>query len=124
MTEDLFILLYTSGSTGVPKGCMLEHRNIAAFCDSYRRNYELTEDSCAAAYASYGFDANMMDMYPTLTSGAVLHIIDESIRLDLNALHEYFEETGTLLPCLSTIYSFTFGKGLPIGKSSSYFSNG
>lgn len=90
--EDLFILLYTSGSTGVPKGCMLEHRNITAFCDSYRRNYELTEDSCVAAYASYGFDANMMDMYPTLTSGAVLHIIDESIRLDLNALHEYFEE--------------------------------
>ncbi len=90
--EDLFILLYTSGSTGVPKGCMLEHRNLAAFCDSYRRNYELTEDSCAAAYASYGFDANMMDMYPTLTAGAELHIIDESIRLDLNALHEYFEE--------------------------------
>lgn len=92
--EDLFILLYTSGSTGVPKGCMLEHRNIAAFCDSYRRNYEFTEDSRAAAYASYGFDANMMDMYPTLTSGAQLHIIDESIRLDLNALYAYFEEQG------------------------------
>ena len=92
--EDLFILLYTSGSTGVPKGCMLEHRNVAAFCDGYRRNYEFTEDSRAAAYASYGFDANMMDMYPTLTSGAQLHIIDESIRLDLNALHAYFEEQG------------------------------
>ena len=92
--EDLFILLYTSGSTGVPKGCMLEHRNLAAFCDGYRRNYEFTEESRAAAYASYGFDANMMDMYPTLTSGAVLHIIDESIRLDLNALYEYFEEQG------------------------------
>ncbi len=92
--EDLFILLYTSGSTGVPKGCMLEHRNLAAFCDGYRRNYEFTEESRAAAYASYGFDANMMDMYPTLTSGAELHIIDESIRLDLNALYEYFEEKG------------------------------
>ncbi|MBR6492503.1 MAG: AMP-binding protein, partial [Paludibacteraceae bacterium] len=26
--SDLFILLYTSGSTGVPKGCQLEHRNL------------------------------------------------------------------------------------------------
>lgn len=92
--EDLFILLYTSGSTGVPKGCMLEHRNVAAFCDNYRRDYELTEESRVAAYASYGFDANMMDMYPTLTSGAALHIIEESIRLDLNALSRYFEKNG------------------------------
>ena len=29
--HDLFILLYTSGSTGVPKGCMLEYGNITAF---------------------------------------------------------------------------------------------
>lgn len=68
--EDLFILLYTSGSTGVPKGCMLEHRNIAAFCDWYRKFYQLSEESRVAAYASYGFDANMMDIYPALTTGA------------------------------------------------------
>lgn len=117
--EDLFILLYTSGSTGVPKGCMLEHRNIAAFCDSYRRNYELTEDSCAAAYASYGFDANMMDMYPTLTSGAVLHIIDESIRLDLNALHAYFEEHGITNAFMTTQIGRAFATSMLSGAARS-----
>ena len=34
--HDLFILLYTSGSTGVPKGCMLEYGNITAFCHWYK----------------------------------------------------------------------------------------
>lgn len=92
--EDLFILLYTSGSTGVPKGCMLEHRNIAAFCNWYRAYYQLSGASRVAAYASYGFDANMMDMYPALTAGAGLYIVDESIRLDLNALNRYFMEQG------------------------------
>ena len=92
--EDLFILLYTSGSTGVPKGCMLEHRNIAAFCDWYRDFYQLSEESRVAAYASYGFDANMMDMYPALTTGAGVCIVEESIRLDLNALNQYFLEQG------------------------------
>ncbi|MDE5699144.1 MAG: amino acid adenylation domain-containing protein [Lachnospiraceae bacterium] len=100
--EDLFILLYTSGSTGVPKGCMLEHRNIAAFCDWYRDFYQLSEESRVAAYASYGFDANMMDMYPALTTGAGVCIVEESIRLDLNALNQYFLEQGVTHSFMTT----------------------
>ena len=89
--ENLFILLYTSGSTGVPKGCMLEHRNLVTFCEWYRRYYDLQPESHVAAYASYGFDACMMDMYPALTTGATVYIIPEEIRLDLIALNDYFE---------------------------------
>ena len=75
--EQLFILLYTSGSTGVPKGCQLTHGNLVAFCHWYHHMYNLNEDSKVAAYASYGFDANMMDMYPALTCGAAVYIVPE-----------------------------------------------
>lgn len=92
--EDLLIMLYTSGSTGTPKGCMLEHRNLVSFCNWYRNYYNLNSQSRVAAYASYGFDANMMDMYPALTTGAAIHIIDEAIRLDLVAIDKYFNENG------------------------------
>ncbi len=92
--SDMFILLYTSGSTGTPKGVMLEHRNIANFCAWYREFYHLDETSRVAAYASYGFDADMMDQYPALTTGACVYIIEEEIRLDLLALEARINEWG------------------------------
>jgi amino acid adenylation domain-containing protein len=88
--ESLFILLYTSGTTGVPKGVMLEHRNLVTFCRWCKRYYHLVPENNVAAYASYGFDASMMDTYSALTCGATLHIIPEEIRLDLIALNDYF----------------------------------
>ena len=92
--HDLFILLYTSGSTGVPKGCMLEYGNITAFCHWYRKYYGIDADCRVAAYASFGFDASMMDIYGAITNGAQLHIIPEEIRLDFIGLQKYFEENG------------------------------
>ena len=88
--DSLFILLYTSGSTGTPKGVKLLHRNIANFCGWYREFYELDETSRVAAYASYGFDADMMDLYPALTTGSCVYIAEEEIRLDLIALETWF----------------------------------
>ena len=92
--SSLFILLYTSGSTGTPKGCQLEHGNLVCFCHWYHRYYDLKPESKVAAYASYGFDACMMDMYSALTCGAAVYIIGEDIRLNLPDLNEYFDREG------------------------------
>jgi amino acid adenylation domain-containing protein len=92
--NSLFILLYTSGSTGTPKGCQLEHGNLVAFCHWYHRYYDLKPEDKVAAYASYGFDACMMDMYSALTCGAAVYIIGEDIRLNLPDLNDYFNREG------------------------------
>ena len=108
--QDLFILLYTSGSTGVPKGCQLEHRNLVAFCHWYHRYYDLHAGDKVAAYASYGFDANMMDMYPALTCGAAVYIIGEDIRLNLPDLNHYFEAEGITHSFMTTQVGYQFAQ--------------
>ncbi len=92
--SSLFIMLYTSGSTGTPKGCQLEHGNLVCFCHWYHRYYDLKPENKVAAYASYGFDACMMDMYSALTCGAAVYIIGEDIRLNLPDLNDYFNREG------------------------------
>ncbi len=121
--DSLFILLYTSGSTGVPKGCQLIHSNLVAFCHWYQRFYELDAECKVAAYASYGFDACMMDMYPALTCGATVHIIPEEIRLDLIALNEYFEQHQITHSFMTTQVGYRFASSIE-NHSLRYLSTG
>ena len=111
-TNNLFILLYTSGSTGIPKGCQLTHANLVAFCNWYQRFYSLKPEHKVAAYASYGFDACMMDMYPALTCGASVHIIPEEIRLDLIALNDYFEQNHITHSFMTTQVGYQFATSI------------
>lgn len=98
--EDLFVILYTSGTTGNPKGVMLTHKNIAGLCYGGQEYFGLTPKDNIATCAGFGFDACLSDLYPSLAAGACVHVIAEDLRIDLPALNDYFEQnrvTGALL---------------------------
>ena len=100
--EDLMILLYTSGTTGTPKGVMLTHANLNNFCHWYRRYYSLTPDAVVAAYAGFGFDACMMDLYPALTTGAAVCVVPNEIRMNMDQLAQYFEDNSVTHSFMTT----------------------
>ncbi len=100
--NDAFTILYTSGTTGTPKGCIIENMNITAFIGFHTGNMGFCKDSKVATYASFGFDANIMDVFTTLCNGATLHIIPEEIRLDVMAMDRYFIENGITISMMTT----------------------
>ena len=92
--EDLFVIIYTSGSTGTPKGVEFSHFNVVCSLEGFSRELSINSSSHQASYASYGFDAHVLDIYPPVVCGGQLHIIPEEMRLDLVAVREYFDRCG------------------------------
>ncbi|MTD54461.1 non-ribosomal peptide synthetase [Amycolatopsis pithecellobii] len=84
--EDLLCLLYTSGSTGSPKGVLLEHGNVAATLAVFLAEMRLTADDRLSWYSAPGFDAGNLELWPALLTGAELHVVPDEVRLDPQAL--------------------------------------
>jgi amino acid adenylation domain-containing protein len=98
----LFIILYTSGSTGTPKGVLLTHDNLAAYMQFYNALININENDNCSAYPSFGFDAHMVDTWPTLCAGATLVVIPDDMRLDLRVLGNYFDEQNVTISVMTT----------------------
>ena len=66
--SDLAYVIYTSGSTGMPKGVMVEHRNVANFFEGMNECIGATAGTWLAV-TSISFDISVLELFWTLTNG-------------------------------------------------------
>jgi len=90
--ENLAYVIYTSGSTGRPKGVLLEHRGFCNQVVGWARHFEIKPGDRLLQFLSFGFDGSIVEFFPTLVSGATLHLIPRQMTLSLPDLHQLLQE--------------------------------
>jgi len=75
--ESLAGILYTSGSTGEPKGIMLSHGSIASFVDWAAAAFDISPGDRLASHAPFHFDLSIFDLFCGLARHATVHLLDE-----------------------------------------------
>ena len=95
--DDLAYVLYTSGSTGVPKGVMIEHRNVVNRMLDVNARFGISAGDRAIALTALHHDLSVYDLFGVLAVGGTLVVPAAEQRRDPAHWHELVREHGVTL---------------------------
>lgn len=92
--SDVAYIMFTSGSTGFPKGVAIAHACVLNLADWARETFAITPDDILTSVNPLYFDNSVFDHYAALLNGASLALFDKSLVQDPHLLTDAVEKAG------------------------------
>ncbi len=92
--DNLAYVIYTSGSTGMPKGVAMTHRAVLNTLSWRAAFYGIGPDCIQANFASFAFDASVLEIFGTLIKGGSVLLLPRAARVDLRMQAELLRRAG------------------------------
>jgi amino acid adenylation domain-containing protein/non-ribosomal peptide synthase protein (TIGR01720 family) len=90
--SDLAYCLFTSGTTGQPKGVLIQHEALCSGATMHGRAFNYTAQTRTLQFASYGFDACITEILTTLVMGGCVCVPSDAQRMDTDKLMDFINE--------------------------------
>ncbi len=103
--SDLAYIIYTSGSSGQPKGVMIEHRGLLNTINFQRRTFRVKPGDHGLQFASISFDASVWEIFMCIAAGATLYLAGEEVKRSPRLLEKYIENNGISIATLPPVYA-------------------
>ena len=87
--EHLAYVMYTSGSSGRPKGVMVTHRNVVGLLNALQSVVGNGADRVGTNVITYAFDTSVDEIFSPLCYGGTLHVVPYEVTLDGHSLARY-----------------------------------
>ena len=106
--EDLAYIIYTSGSSGRPKGVAIEHGNISAFIHWCNQEFKNTRFNVVFAATSYSFDLSVFELFYPLQRGKMIRLLRSGLEIG-----QYIDkETSILINTVPTVIRQLINSGV------------
>jgi bacitracin synthase 3 len=103
--ESKSYILYTSGSTGVPKGIVQSHAGLLHHIDVYTKYLQVSKEDKLTLFSSFTHDASLMDIFSALLNGATLYPIDVKEAGSYGKVIDFMRQEGiTIYHSVPTLY--------------------